>query len=378
MTGAAIPSSFVSNHWRVIGGASVVAAMLLSGCDDGLPLPEVDGVLWYTETENFGCDAFQEAEGEYLQSQFTHEQPSSNVCSVDRMLSFCRPVAFAAPFTFSDSVSDDPGPWFRDFRQSFSLYDYPGGGSLQTSGSGTIDFTTISLTAGSNIGSGVDVQVGAEWSLNSVLNDRVISAAIDHFQQALSTTATHNFAIEGDYPPRAVVWGEASGEYGGFPFVPGALTSGSFSATGTTTASFTACQEVRLFNAHTQCIYAPNGIAAATQCASGSGVGVHVHEETNNLLLLDRDFRCLTVDDTAAVGGKFPVAGQVCSSGLDEPQQWTWFADGTLRPLSAPTYCLAPNDDAPFTLEFLGGPVTYEPMVVQPCDGGSEETWSFF
>ena len=295
------------------------------------------------------------------------------------MLHTCRPVSFSQGFSFSDFVSDDPGPWEREDRLFFDLIDDPAGGFIEASGSGTIDFTNISLTTGSNIGSEVDVSVGGGWALGTTLFDNVVAAAIDQHTSSLTTTSAHPFPINGAYTPRATVWGHAAGDWGGFPFWPFALTSGSYSATGTVSAEFTACQEVRLYNEEEQCGYVVGGNPVTTQCGGGSGVGMHVHAESGNLVLFDiYNYRCLAVDDTTAVGGKFPVTSEICSSGTDDMQQWHWLPDGTLRPMGAPGYCLAPNPDAAFVIDVYPGPVTYEPLVIEPCTLDDSERWQFF
>ena len=288
-------------------------------------------------------------------------------------------MSFSQGFSFSDSVSDDPGPWEREDRQYYDLVDDPAGGWIEASGTGTIAFSSITLTTGSNIGSEVDVSVGGGWAVGSVMFDSVVAAAIDQFTASQTTSSTHTFPINGEYTPRATVWGHAAGDYGGFPFFPFALTSGSYSATGTISAEFTACQEVRLYNEEEQCGHVVGGTPATAPCAGGSGVAMHVHAESGNLVLFDiYNYRCLTVDDTTAVGGKFPVTSEVCSSGTDDMQQWIWHADGTLRPIGAAGYCLAPNPDASFVIDVYPGPVTYEPLVAQPCTLDDSERWQFF
>ena len=356
----------------------LLAIALLAGCDDGLPVPEVAGVLWYTDVKTVGCEAYEQAQGEYLESQFVHDPPGSNFCEVDRMLFNCHDESYSQAFSFSDFVNDDPGPWHRGVRQSYQLYDHPGGGQLIASGSGTIDFTSIVMSAETVVGSAVDVVVGAEWSIGPHQNQSVTSASIDHFDEGLTTTATHDFPIDGPYVPRAVVKGDAWGEYGGFPFVPVALTSGSFSASGTINADFTVCQEARLYNRETQCAAVSNGVPAVTDCGASS-IGLHVHADTGNLVLLDlRDLECLTVDDSAAVADRFSLTSEVCSSGVDDMQQWTWLADGTMRPVGAPGYCLAPNPDEAFVIDVYPGPVTWDPLVVQPCTLDASERWEFY
>ena len=142
------------------------------------------------------------------------------------MLFNCRPVSFSAPFSLSDSVSDDPGPWHRTARENFRLYDDPAGGVLLTSGTGTITHSTITMSASTVIGNAVDVIVESGWSAGSNFNESVVTAQIDQFDGFLSTTATHSVPIDGTYSPRAFVEANAWGEYGGFPFVPFSVTSG--------------------------------------------------------------------------------------------------------------------------------------------------------
>jgi hypothetical protein len=377
MRAAPLPR-FAPRHRPTIARALLLAAVA-TGCDNPLPTPEVEGVVWHVQSQRYGCAAYEQAPGDYLPSQFNHEPAGSNFCDVANMLFNCRDVSYAQAFSFSDSVSDDPGPWHREYRQSYTLYDDPGGGALDVVGSGMINFTSIVLSAHTNVGSNVEAMVGAAWSIAPSQNDSVTSAAIDYFDEGLSTTASHAFTIDGPYPPRAVVWGEAFGDYGGFPFVPFALSSGGFSAAGTITAEFNVCQEVRLYNDDEQCIYAPGGVSAAAPCGSFSTVAVHVHAETGEFVLLDFfSFQCLTVDDSTPAADVLPVTRQDCSAGIDDMQQWAWFEDGTLRPNGATDWCLAPNPEEEFTVDTYPEPVTYAPMVVEPCTVSAAQRWNFF
>lgn len=354
----------------------MTAAVLCAGCDPPYPVPADPDVLWTTQTERFGCDAFEQAQGEYLPSQFTHEPEGSNFCEIDHMLARCRGSSVSRAVSLADVVSDDPGPWHRGARQDFSLYDYPGGGSVLSSGSGTIDLTTITMTTGTNIGSAVDVQVRSGWrEMPGAGVTSVESASIDQFTSALTTSATHDWVIDGAFAPYAFVEADMWGEYGGFPFLPFALTSGSFTVTGTVSAEFTTCQEVRLANENEDCIAMPGGVPAMAPCVNGSAIGVHVHQDSGDLALIDLGFLCLTVDATGSAGSDYAITREVCEPGSAPLQQWVWHGDGTMRPRGLPDYCLAPDETDTFDVMHVHDTVTYETLVARPCTGDDAERW---
>ena len=68
---------------------------------------------------------------------------------------------------------------------------------------------------------------------------------------------------------------------------------------------------------------------------------------------------------------------EVCSGGIDTDQQWTWDADGALHPMSDASLCLAPNPADAFVVDIYPEPITYEPLLVQPCTSSDAETWMF-
>ena len=49
-----------------------------------------------------------------------------------------------------------------------------------------------------------------------------------------------------------------------------------------------------------------------------------------------------------------------------------------MRPVGAPGYCLAPNPAEAFVIDVYPGPVTWDPLVVQPCTLDASERWEFY
>ena len=198
----------------------------------------------------------------------------------------------------------------------------------------------------------------------------------------------HRFTIgPANYAPRVQIWGKASGDYGGFPFAPWKLTSGKFSARGKVDAELRTCQEVRLANYVNECIgsdLSDTPVARACDLAGGSRTSMHIDSETNNIVLLQgtsssASLRCLSVDFTRSVSGKFRVGKAICSSGRNEMQQWNWLSDGTLRPIGAGTYCLAADAERASTVvDFRGRGIVQMPMVVRSCSGGNSQRWRFY
>ena len=177
--------------------------------------------------------------------------------------------------------------------------------------------------------------------------------------------------------PRVAVWGKAHGENGLFPFL---VKSGHFRASGTVTADYSVCQEVRLMNRDDQCLGSSGtDDIIGFECGQfGSSVSVHVHQPRDALVLVE-NLRCLSVDNRHEFGGRFPVVKQECSNGIADLQQWTWLADGTLHPNGMREYCLAPDAARTYMYtDFRGTPQSQMPLAVQPCEGTEAERWRFY